>query len=659
MNVTSENGISDGVAVEAEAGEASAEIQGKIVSDGNGVVIENYGGTATVVTGEIEAAAAGISQYYDYYNDADIHAASRAGETSSTLTPPPSGTTEVQVNGDITIKATDPEANAAGIWIGLPAGSAEITVDGDLSVTAPGRDEGGTYAAGVDLMTAINAEAEATVTGDVQIIGMDTVGVNVWAGTWADWADSRSTTAEVLIEGDIDASGSYATGICADAGLKDTAAVTALGSISVSGDEFAAGIMTDNQGGTVQIQVAGDITSSQDGMILKDNPREDTGIGGEKVSDPGGKTVVEVLGDVTAGETGIDVDLTNKDAAMDVIVDGTVTGEKHGVLVSEETVTDNLTVTVWQIVPNDEGNLAERVTETDEQDEITATEADKELEKKIQYIIRIAETDQDKVKTTGTRQYQGYDVANEGDTVTLKVEIPEGYQLAGAFNGTGDKKVTLLKDSNGDYYLAVPRGGGVLLSVQLEKIPEPEPQPEPEPEPVPEPVPDPEPVPEPEPDPEPEPEPEPEDEPVPAPAPVPEPAKKTAVIEEAEETAETSELKKQIEDAVKAGNVLNALPEEIKAKVSGATAKAAETLTQTLENYEADMGAVILTIAPATLCAEGEKVTVLIALPKGNGEFDWFAVEGIGQADGTLNLNLPGDIAKLLANKTFVTLIIK
>ena len=38
-----------------------------------------------------------------------------------------------------------------------------------------------------------------------------------------------------------------------------------------------------------------------------------------------------------------------------------------------------------------------------------------------------------------------------------------------AYNGT-DIQVSLLQDANGEYYLVVPRGGAVLLSVKLRKI---------------------------------------------------------------------------------------------------------------------------------------------------------------------------------------------
>ena len=68
----------------------------------------------------------------------------------------------------------------------------------------------------------------------------------------------------------------------------------------------------------------------------------------------------------------------------------------------------------------------------------------------------------------GTREYEGYQVANEGDTVTMKLTIPEGFEVAGAYGDEG-QEWPLSKDAGGNYYLSVPRGGGVMLSVKLSK----------------------------------------------------------------------------------------------------------------------------------------------------------------------------------------------
>ena len=50
----------------------------------------------------------------------------------------------------------------------------------------------------------------------------------------------------------------------------------------------------------------------------------------------------------------------------------------------------------------------------------------------------------------------------------LGIAVPDGYTLTGAYNGEGEK-IALEKDADGNYYVVVPRGGGVYLSVELEK----------------------------------------------------------------------------------------------------------------------------------------------------------------------------------------------
>lgn len=60
-----------------------------------------------------------------------------------------------------------------------------------------------------------------------------------------------------------------------------------------------------------------------------------------------------------------------------------------------------------------------------------------------------------------------YDVAKEGEKVLLKVDLEEGYRIVGAYNGIDQEKVDLLMDDDGNYYVIVPRGGGIYLTAAL------------------------------------------------------------------------------------------------------------------------------------------------------------------------------------------------
>ena len=230
--------------------------------------------------------------------------------------------------------------------------------------------------------------------------------------------------------------------------------------------------------------------------------------GAERVIESG-SAIVDIQGDVTGEGTGVELKADKKQKA-NVIVDGTVSGDRANiVLIGDTQLDDNVTLTVWQVVPDENDAIIYRA-ETDprqsknggeigpmwtsdpegedgEGTKTTALTADKESEKKLQYIIRVEDkTQQYLASLDGARKVAGidreYDVAKEGETVTMKLNIPEGYEITGAY-GDVDKKVKLEKDANGNYFLTVPRGGGVYLAVTLTKIPDPEPDPEPAPEP--------------------------------------------------------------------------------------------------------------------------------------------------------------------------------
>ena len=177
-----------------------------------------------------------------------------------------------------------------------------------------------------------------------------------------------------------------------------------------------------------------------------------------------GETDITVIGDVHGDEVGVrlyDVDNTS------ILIDGTVSGEESAILVSNNVIADSLTLTVWEILPDEEGHYIEQQIGTDE-DGNPVTAEDECLLEKVQYIIRIEPTQSNMIRTIGTTEQDGYLVANEDDTVIVKLSIPSDCELLGV---TGDvsKETQLLQDENGDYYLVVPRGGGVFLSLNLQR----------------------------------------------------------------------------------------------------------------------------------------------------------------------------------------------
>ena len=174
-----------------------------------------------------------------------------------------------------------------------------------------------------------------------------------------------------------------------------------------------------------------------------------------------------IIGDVTASGAPENIGIQLQCAEggkTDIIVDGTVSASDAAVvLVTPETqIGENVTLTVWELNPNQDGAV---VTSVDENDKLVENE---EAEKAVQYIIKIQAGQEGIISAEGTREYEGYQVANEGDTVTMKLTIPEGFEVAGAYGDEG-QEWPLSKVAGGNYYLSVPRGGGVMLSVKLSK----------------------------------------------------------------------------------------------------------------------------------------------------------------------------------------------
>ena len=249
---------------------------------------------------------------------------------------------------------------------------------------------------------------------------------------------------------------------------------------------------------TVNVNIGGDVTATAT-AIGEQNNSDAYGIRVETRGDP--DVNITVGGDVTATATtggdqnhsevfGIMVKSLG-DPEVNITVGGTVSGDTAAILlkgmvwdqesekeVPSAVIGDNVTLTVWEIEPNENGDYVVRQDQESAQPSFKSVE-ESEL-KAIQYIIKVQAGQEDIISTEGTSSYTAgtrtYDVAHEGDSVTLKLNIPAGYEIDGAYGNEGQTWV-LTKDASGNYYLTVPRGGGVMLSVKLSavvKAPEPE-----------------------------------------------------------------------------------------------------------------------------------------------------------------------------------------
>ena len=382
---------------------------------------------------------------------------------------------EVEVGGDI--KITD-EDWASAIDVTAGSGLVKVKTGGDISAISEGYS-----GKGVTAMAEKNGEAQVDVGGSVyaaaedQSSGVDAVALE--AGAKVKITVAAGITAKSLTdEGE-------ASGILAGNYVKDGASGEV--DIRVNGDVNAdfAGIETVGSGweeksleGTAEVReedylrteyfkdeggeivgykvyynAEGDYYYNENGDMMRPEEAES------------GLTRIEVRGDVTGGDFGLKM---NSRAITDVIVDGTLTGGESAVVLADEKMADNLTLTVWEIKPNEDGILA-GVGGLNEEGGYDIEQME-DFEKQIQYIIRVKQPKAGAtLSTEGTFDHEGYDVAYEGDNVILKIDLQPGYEIVDACNGT-DTKVSLMKDEKGQYYLVVPRGGAVLLSVKLRRV---------------------------------------------------------------------------------------------------------------------------------------------------------------------------------------------
>ncbi|WP_036611429.1 hypothetical protein, partial [Oribacterium sp. P6A1] len=181
---------------------------------------------------------------------------------------------------------------------------------------------------------------------------------------------------------------------------------------------------------------------------------------------------VMVAENVIADTTAVNITKNSEESDIRLEVDGTISGGKHNIVLSEKSSLDNLDITVWRVDTSDGKNVVETLTyPTSEQEETKPKyTANLEAEKMINYIIKV-----DDVQTPGGNlgiagaSAGGVYTAQQNDTVYLEVTIPDGYTIDGFYNVDGAADVTVIS-GDGKYYLNVPRGGGVFVGVKMKKI---------------------------------------------------------------------------------------------------------------------------------------------------------------------------------------------
>ena len=365
-----------------------------------------------------------------------------------------------------TLSAEGEEAYATAVDVVAHSDSqGSVKVDGDIDLDASGKnaesEEKSIDSTGSAVEVYTDASASVDVSGDVNVSvsGTNAVANGVGGMTWGSNSDITIT-----VDGDVivTSEDSRARGVNISVDDSDSTGLLEIGGdVVAEGKNWVIGVQMDAlNGGEATAKIGGDIKATS-------SAEEGIGIS-TAVSD--GSNIIQVGGDVYGSTNGLEVG-SYSEGTIDVVIEGTLSGDFYPVHVSGMGVNGDVTLTVWKIVPNKDqqyvGYNAVEEYMTAEQIEKAKNDA-AELEKNILYIIKLTQPNAGgSVSLGGVSDSHGFDTAKEGDTVTLKASLQNGYKVAAAYNnGTA----LTLKDADGNYYIVVPKGGGVSLSVLLEKI---------------------------------------------------------------------------------------------------------------------------------------------------------------------------------------------
>ena len=431
------------------------------------------------------------------------HAVKAVADGSSEL----SGENDVSVKVNGSVELTGNEVSGTAVDAEGRTGRASVDVTGNVSVegvkatgvSAQGNEEG---TADVKIGGSVTSKGGSEVTEAGSATGIELVGGNgitVKDNVSAEGINSVGVKAETWMKSHVEvgrsvhAEGGNATGVILDAvsegdvegeltfTVRDS--IEAI-SVPVGGYVSATGIQVRNHGGKIQADIARDVVA-----VEQNKNAVGIKISNEGIEDPGpylGISNVLIHGDLVSDGVGIFSNTIGEPGKTDILIEKELKAKDVGVLLqkgwyisvddgaTEEGATeDNLNLTVWKADLNARGNVAERISPVGDLEPSEPTAAT-DFEKTIMYIIKLEQPGEggtlsatDGNGDTLTKSF-GFDVAHQGDKVLLKVDVQEGYELIAAYNGK--LKVPLLKDENSNYYIVVPKGGGVYLSVELQKV---------------------------------------------------------------------------------------------------------------------------------------------------------------------------------------------
>ena len=334
------------------------------------------------------------------------------------------------IDGNISVQGKD--TYVTGLLVSEDQGEAvEVTLNGAVTASAETDhlDHQDCTAVSVNAFGE-GSEVSAKLDGSISATNVWTAGeeMNLDDGALSVWAGDGGK-AEVTVSGDLYADARLLPG-------------------KGEGYTWSAGLgaYTGGTGAEVAVTVNGNVTASGDSYSVGINAN----------NDETGTILVRVTGDVQGDSLGIRAINWNEESRIDIIVDGTVKQSEDGISL-EGTCPENITLTVWQAEETARGYIVSVDGEMSEEQAAVA-------EEHIRYILRTEERSAGYI-TAEAPEYLGFRVAGEGEAVKLRVDAPDGFRVA----SVGGGRAVPEQDADGNWFLRVPRGGGVELSVDLEQ----------------------------------------------------------------------------------------------------------------------------------------------------------------------------------------------
>ena len=352
------------------------------------------------------------------------------------------GVNDLLVVGNASSVAATAADDITSFGVGaISTGETSVSVAAEENVTA----ESDILATGARVTADDGGSAKVTVGGDLAAIATEDTACG------ADLKASDGGEATLSVNGQLTADGELqAYGVDANA--------------SGEGTEIKA-VVTEGVAATGAFSVGASLTAIENAAVSLQIGDQNTD------ADLAGETYGLILSTVGQNE--------EEPAAgtVQALVTGTISGGDAPVVITEGTASENVTLTVWTIDLNAEGQAVLEGS-YDDQGRLNTEYTDNARafeQKQVFYIIKVEQPEAGAtltaVKQDGSAldKRDGFDVANEDDTVLMKVDLQEGYRLSGAYSDLG-QSVEMLQDAAGNYYVVVPKGGAVYLSAMLENM---------------------------------------------------------------------------------------------------------------------------------------------------------------------------------------------